>query len=92
MKVSELTFKNIEDENAPDLVCNNCGEEKPGKGQLTANVDIGQGDSYSIIICTEKCLHDFKRVKNIDRILSERINEIRKIRRRNGIKASGWKK
>lgn len=90
MKISDLNFRTItEADNAPDLACDYCGEEKEGEGQQCATVKIAAGHSLTVIICSDKCLYDWKREKYSDLALGQHINKLRKQHRMQAIKKMG---
>ena len=90
MKISELNFKTLTDEdNAPDLTCDYCGEEKEAAGQLAAEIRIDASLNVAVIMCSDKCLYDWKHTKYADEMLTEKINAMRKQRRMQAIKIMG---
>ena len=55
-KFADLRFSKIDDDAAPELMCNNCGERRPGKGQLAAKVTFAKDAEFVVVICSQKCI------------------------------------
>lgn len=88
--IETLTWKPIEaPEHAPELKCDECNEKHPANGQLSADIKITNSDTFTIVVCSDKCLYLLKRRKNIDAVLRETINIIRKKLRMQAIKSMG---
>lgn len=90
LSVAALTWKPIEaPEHAPELECDECHKKHPAKGQLGADIKVDNWTTFSIVVCSDRCLYLFKRRKNIDEILRQTVNNIRKKMRMQAIKRMG---
>jgi hypothetical protein len=90
-KVTDLVFKKIEDENAPDFTCNMCNKKAPGKGFLYANIQIASDAHFMVVICSEKCQRDFVSHKFVNKYLTDQVSKMRREHRSNAIKNMGKK-
>ncbi len=90
LRVSSLTWKPIEaPDTAPELECDECHKSHPANGQLAAEIKVTNFHTFTVVVCSDKCLYHFKRRKNIDEILRATVNSIRKNIRKEAIKRMG---
>ena len=90
LSVASLNWKPIEaPEHAPELKCDECHQMHPANGQLGADIKVDNWTTFSIVVCSDRCLYLFKRRKGIDLILRETVNNIRKKIRMQAIRKMG---
>ena len=74
MQIDVKTLEFFPIENTPVFHCNLCGN--PMTSGFMSEVQLGGGDTYNNVICSEKCLKEFREFPRTNEYIAENIKKI----------------
>ncbi|HOO51723.1 MAG TPA: hypothetical protein PLK94_10595 [Alphaproteobacteria bacterium] len=77
INLKKLKFDKVASQNAPALICNNCGKNDSAYQWHMADIpfDDGSSDHFSIALCSSKCKKAFLRTPGVEEYLAHSLKE-----------------
>jgi hypothetical protein len=79
VNVKDLEFKNYQDPKTPAMTCQMCGRRGQAFGWLYAEIKFAPDADYTINICSEPCLMQFKNHPGVNEFITDRVRECKRL-------------